>query len=379
MMSDNQQLPAPLNSGRMFAGLFVAAYGLLLIDLLTSQGLSLAWPKLLLGAAYIVVGIFGFARVARAGRAWLTYSYFGFMTIMGASLFHDSVIGGTFLLLVIAAQGIRILTPAGALLVGLPMPLLHSTMAWPHSLRESATFLVALVFLYVLSRAILDAERARAALDAANQQLRAYAVQREELAAERERNRIAREIHDGLGHYLTTIHMQIQAARAFLDRDCSRAEQTLAKAQRMAQEALGDVRHSVAALRLGPNEHQPLPRVLEALADDTQASGLSTTLAVLGAPRPLGPQAEQALLRAAQEGLTNVHKHAAADQATLTLDYQDPLVVRLSVHDDGKGAQTTDGGFGLVGLRERVQVLGGTMGVVTAPGSGVTLTVEVPG
>jgi signal transduction histidine kinase len=378
-MSDNKQLPAPLNSGRMFAGLFVAAYGLLLVDLLTREGLTAAWPKLLLGAAYILAGIFGFARVERAGRAMLTYSYFGLMVPMGASLFASSVTGGTFLLLVVAAQGIRVLPPAGAFLVGLPMPLLHATMAWPHSLRESATFLVALVFLYVLSRAILDAERARAALDAANQQLRAYAAQREELAAERERNRIAREIHDGLGHYLTTIHMQIQAARAILDRDRLRAEQTLAKAQRMAQEALGDVRHSVAALRLGPIEHQPLPQVLEALADDTRASGLWATLAVLGAPRSLRPQAEQALLRAAQEGLTNVRKHAAAARATLTLDYQDPSLVRLMVRDDGQGAQSTDGGFGLAGLRERVQLLDGRVGVATAPDAGLTLTVEVPG
>jgi signal transduction histidine kinase len=378
-MSDNRAIPAPLNSGRLFAGLFLAAYILFLIDLLTSQNLATAWPKLLLGAAYIAAGTFGFARVERAGRAMLTYGYFGLMVPMGASLFHDSPTGGTFLLLVIAAQGIRILSPAGAFLVGLPMPLLHVTMAWPDSLRESATFLVALVFLYVLSRAILEAEQARAALAAANQQLRAYAAQREELAAERERNRIAREIHDGLGHYLTTVHMQIQAARATLDRDRSRAEQTLAKAQHMAQEALGDVRRSVSALRLGAIEHQSLPQVLAALTNDTQALGLSTSFALFGAPRSLGPQAEHALVRAAQEGLTNVRKHAAARQAMLTLDYQDPSIVRLVVRDDGEGAQTTDGGFGLAGLGERVQMLGGRMDVDTVPGAGLTLTVEVPG
>jgi signal transduction histidine kinase len=173
--------------------------------------------------------------------------------------------------------------------------------------------------------------------------------------------------------------MQIQAARAVLDRDLPRAEQTLTKAQRVAQEALGDVRRSVGALRLGPVEHQPLLQVLAALTDDTRASGLAATLAVLGTPRVLGPQAEQAIVRAAQEGLTNVQKHATAGRARLTLDYQDPARVRLVVRDDGRGAESTDGGFGLVGLRERVQLLGGCVGVVTAPGSGLTLTVEVPG
>lgn len=378
-MNETTQLPAPLNSNRMFAILFVAAYGLFLVDLLTAQGFAAAWPKLLMAAGYVLVGLAGFDRVERAGRRWLTYGYFGLMVPLGASLFDSSPTGGTFFLLVVAAQGIRALSPAGAFLVGLPMPLLHITMAWPDSLRESATFLVALLFLYILSRAILDAERARDALDAANQQLRAYAAQREELAAERERNRIARDIHDGLGHYLTTIHMQIQAAQAVLDRDRPRAEQTLTKAQHIAQEALGDVRRSVRALRLGPSEHQPLPQVLAGLAAATQASGLAVSLAVLGAPRPLGVQAEQAIVRAAQEGLTNVQKHATAARATLTLDYQNPSRVRLLVRDDGRGAERTDGGFGLVGLRERVQVLGGCVAVATAPGSGLTLTVEVPG
>jgi signal transduction histidine kinase len=378
-MPQAEQLPAPLNSDRMFVGLFLAAYGLLLVDLLLGQGLAVAWPKLLLGVAFVLVGTLGFERVRQVDRPALTHGYFALMVPMGASLFASSVTGGTFFLLVVAAQAIRVLSPAGAFLVGLPMPLLHATMAWPHSLRESATFLVALVFLYVLSRAILDAERARAALAVANQQLRAYAAQREELAAERERNRIAREIHDGLGHYLTTIHMQLQAARAILDRDRPRAEATLVKAQRLAQAALGDVRHSVAALRSEPAEHRALPQLLAALAEDAEHAGLAATLAVHGEPRPLGHHTEQTLLRAAQEGLTNVRKHAAAERVALTLDYRLPSIVRLCVRDDGRGAQTAGAGFGLVGLRERAQQLGGRLEVVTAPGAGFTLTMEVPG
>jgi signal transduction histidine kinase len=377
-MSDEKQIPRPLDSGRLFAGLFVAAYALLIVDLLTEVELAVAWPALLLGAACIAAGTLGFARVERAGRAWLTYGYFVVMVPLGALIFSMSVTGGTFVLLVIAAQSIRVLPLAGSLLIGLALPLLHVGMDWPHSLREGATFLVALVFLYVLSRAILDAERARAALDEANLQLRAYAAQSEELATVRERNRIAREIHDGLGHYLTTIHMQIQAARAILDRDRPRAEQTLAKAQGMAHEALGDVRRSVAALRHGPSE-QPLPEALGALADQAGASGLPSTLTLLGTARPLGPQAEQALYRAAQEGLTNARKHAAAGRAALTIDYRDPGLVRLVISDDGRGATVTEGGFGLAGLRERMQLIGGRLCVDTAPGDGLTLTVEVPG
>jgi signal transduction histidine kinase len=173
--------------------------------------------------------------------------------------------------------------------------------------------------------------------------------------------------------------MQLQAARAILDRDRPRAEATLVKAQRLAQEALGDVRHSVATLRSEPAEHRALPQLLAALAEDMAHAGLATTLAVRGDPRPLGHHTEQTLLRAAQEGLTNVRKHAAASQVILTLDYQFPSLVRLCVSDDGRGAQPAGGGFGLVGLRERAQQHGGRLEVETAPGVGFTLTMEVPG
>jgi signal transduction histidine kinase len=100
---------------------------------------------------------------------------------------------------------------------------------------------------------------------------------------------------------------------------------------------------------------------------------------VTGVARPLDPPEEQALYRAAQEGLTNAHKYAGAANVALTLDFSDPQRVRLTVADDGQGASTTEGGFGLVGLRERVQLVGGSLMLVTAPGAGLVLTVEVPG
>ena len=122
-----------------------------------------------------------------------------------------------------------------------------------------------------------------------------------------------------------------------------------------------------------------MPRVLATLADEAKATGLGTTFSVVGVPRVLGPQAEQALYRAAQEGLTNARKHAAASRVTLTIDYRDPNSVQLIVQDDGQGAHKTDSGFGLIGLRERVQLLGGSLRIDTAPNAGLTLTAEVPG
>jgi len=106
-----------------------------------------------------------------------------------------------------------------------------------------------------------------------------------------------------------------------------------------------------------------------------------TELQVTGTARPLAADAEESLFRAAQEGLTNVRKHAGAARATVVLAYGDDGIVRLEVRDDGCGtADLADGaGFGLLGVRERAARLGGSVDVVSQPGAGTTVRVAVPG
>jgi signal transduction histidine kinase len=372
-------LRSELHLSGLFAGLFLGAYALLLVDLYVAGQLERSWAVLVIATLVVILGTLGFPTVERRNNRGLTAAYFALQLPLGAAIFSTSTLGGTFLLLVVVGQSVGVLPPWGTLLIGAPLPLLHVGMDWPHALRESSTFLMALVFLVALSQAMVKAERARVALDEANRKLRDYAAQSEELATTRERNRIAREIHDGLGHYLTTIHMQIQAARSILATDRPRAEQTLAKAQQLAHEALGDIRRSVAALRVEPHERQPLPAALAELVEVARSAGQRTTFTVTGVVRPLDPPEEQALYRAAQEGLTNARKYANAANVALTLDFADPRRVRLTVADDGRGASTTDGGFGLIGLRERVQLVGGSLTLQTAPGAGLALIAEVPG
>jgi signal transduction histidine kinase len=205
-------------------------------------------------------------------------------------------------------------------------------------------------------------------------------VQAEQLATTQERNRLARDIHDGVGHHLTVVQMQLQAARAVLRSDAARTEALLAKAQRQAEEALDEVRRSVSTLR-EPRVDRPLPEGLEGLAAESSAAGVPTNLEVVGAARSLPAEAEQALYRTAQEGLTNVRKHAEATHARLVLDYSDAATVALEVHDDGRGMPPEPAalGFGLLGLKERAARLGGQLAVDTTPGRGLTLRVEVPG
>jgi signal transduction histidine kinase len=130
-------------------------------------------------------------------------------------------------------------------------------------------------------------------------------------------------------------------------------------------------------LRGGAVADRPFGLALAALVEESRASGLDATLTVEGTPRLLAPAVEFTLYRAAQEAFTNVQRHARARQARLTLRYADDEV-QLAVADDGVGAAATDSGFGLTGVRERAQLVGGAVSVLTAPGSGFTLDVRVP-
>lgn len=264
---------------------------------------------------------------------------------------------------------------------------------WDAVPRSLLAFSFALMFTLVFTLLIVGAEKTRnevqslaAELGAANAKLREYAVQAEELAVTRERNRLAREIHDSLGHYLTVVHVQIQAAQALRGTDPARSEDALSKARALIQDGLRDIRTSVATLRASPLDNRQLAEALAETIGEHRASGLDCRLTVRGSPRPLDPAAALTLYRAGQEGLTNVRKHSRATQAMLTLDFQADDRVSLGVVDNGTGGATEPGagsdsgaGFGLLGLRERAQLLGGRVRTGHAGDGGFVMEVEVPG
>jgi signal transduction histidine kinase len=228
-------------------------------------------------------------------------------------------------------------------------------------------FLAGIVFVVVITelavkeqRAKREVERLVAELKDANDKLREYADQVEELATLKERNRVAREIHDSLGHYLTVVIVQIEAAMTVFEKDRERSLDVLRKAQGLAQKGLTDVRRSVGALRASPTETHSLIDSLNTLIEECRVSGLSTEFQFTGTPRKLSPSAELACA------------------ATVTLNYSTDSVW-LKVHDDGVGATELTKGFGLVGMHERVQNLGGEVRITTAANQGFTLEVGLPG
>ncbi|ONI84689.1 two-component sensor histidine kinase [Saccharothrix sp. ALI-22-I] len=336
-------------------------------------------PTLVVGLVYAVLAIGGFRWVQRRGRAFAVV-YVGVQLPLGFVLFSLSgaAVGAVLLLVVLVSQSVLLLPLPAAAAVAAVIPLIHVEMEWPDGLREGLNTLAVTAFAIVITELLVREQRARAELADANERLRGYAAQAEQLATTQERNRVARDIHDGLGHHLTVVQMLLQAARAVIHTaDTERLDAMLAKAQDQSREALAEVRRSVAALR--EPRSAPLVDALRALAREASEAGVPTGLEIHGPARAVRVEVEESLFRAAQEGLTNVRKHADATAATVVLDYGSVDLVRLEVRDDGRGLLEDPGnGFGLVGLRERVTGLGGHVSVDSA-GHGLTLTVEVPG
>ena len=283
-----------------------------------------------------------------------------------------------WLLLVITISIIASMFPPRSALVqsGIVALAVFAIIAWHYDfshLRDYISLLPAFVFAfmfpYIIRRHAIQKEQAEALvteLEAAQEQLQAYASQVEELAVARERNRIAREIHDTLGHYLTILAVQLETARKLYEHDDPRLGEELAEARRAAGECLTEVRRSVAALRpADPTAHsfvEALQRLIaefEAVAPDT-----AVTLDAEGPLQALAPELRMALYRCVQESLTNVRKHAAATKVLIRLRLDD-AAAELTVLDNGAGAVVAgaaghEPGFGLLGMRERIALLGGT-------------------
>jgi signal transduction histidine kinase len=195
-----------------------------------------------------------------------------------------------------------------------------------------------------------------------------------ELSAAMERSRVARDIHDSLGHHLTAIAIQLEKATAFADRDPALAAGALADARGSARDALAEVRRSVHALR----EEAPPFSLRDALADLARDAGEpAVTVTVTGEPDRYDTAALTALYRVAQEGLTNARRHAQATAVTVSAAF-DEAGARLVVADDGRGFASPGEGFGLLGMRERVELAGGAVRVDSGHGAGTVITVTIP-
>jgi signal transduction histidine kinase len=348
--------------------------------------------SLILGIIYLLLLIFDGKFFERFPSRWGTAVYFIIQIALIYTIQWLIGPGGIWLVsLPLASQAVEYLSGIWrwviyiAVLVGIMIPLVLRYGIWEQALSFALSVSPAVLFVVVFTNLSINERKARQKaeqltvdLEAANRQLAEYAIQAEELATIEERNRLAREIHDNLGHYLTVVNVQIGAAKVLMDKDGDKAKEALDKAQTLTQEGLQAVRQSVAALRESPMGQRPLPEAISLLTETTSQAGIVTEFSVQGELRPLSNQVSYALYRVVQEGLTNVRRHARASRVDLLLDFSQTDEVRLQIEDNGVGTAVSDSGFGLLGIRERVHLLNGKCDIQTAPGEGFKLYVTIP-
>ena len=201
------------------------------------------------------------------------------------------------------------------------------------------------------------------------------------LALAEERTRMAREIHDTLAQGLTAIGLHVESACRYVESDPALARARLDRALATVRESLAEARRSVLNLRAAPLDGRRLPEALGALARSfTAETGIPVRLRLGEVSPGLCPSAEAELFRIAQEALHNTRRHADATQVTVELT-QHAGMVRLRVRDNGQGFErrTAAGrGHGIVGMRERARLLGGTLRLRSRIGTGTTVTAEIP-
>ncbi|MFI1720932.1 HAMP domain-containing sensor histidine kinase [Streptomyces sp. NPDC020489] len=194
-------------------------------------------------------------------------------------------------------------------------------------------------------------------------------------AQERERHRIARELHDEVGQTLTAVLLQLKRVA---DRAPEELREEVAQAQEATRAGLDEIRFIARRLRPGVLEELGLASALRSLAGEFSAHGLTVRHHVSGGLPPLTEESELVLYRVAQEGLTNTARHAAADHAEVRLRQVDGGV-ELLVRDNGKGLGDAPEGAGIRGMRERALLIGAALTVGPAPGGGTDVRLRVGG
>jgi signal transduction histidine kinase len=362
---------------RLFVAVVASSYLILVALTPTRWGSGSLWERGALSVIYLALGVLGFAFAQQRGRVWLSLAYLLLQFAIGMrinALVQDGLL--PLILLPLAAQAVVLLPRWWAaficvLVIGGVSGNLTWVQEWPWWLRNLATATAAVVFVVVYVGVAAREREARERVEKLSAEVAT-------LAAASERNRLAREVHDTLGHYLTVINVQLEAARAVMHTDAARGALAVNRAQALAKDGLTAVRQSVRALR----ENGRVEAVGEQLASLVAAvrdEEFEATFTTVGEPRPVSAGVALALHRTALEALTNVRRHAAATTVTVLLEFLDDGRIVLSVRDDGRGASALESGFGLMGIRERAEQLGGSVSMRTAPGEGFALQLQLQG
>ncbi|MGW0763622.1 histidine kinase [Streptomyces sp. NPDC002814] len=369
-------VPVPWVSPLLYGAVLVGGLYYLAADLGDGPAL-VSWRT-----AGFVAGLAALFALEAVGRRWsgarvpLLFARFG-LTAAVVALDASELSQVLFVLLPFTAYfafGRTAALALGALCVaGLLTGYLLTAPGWYRDMEYVSDLLmlgIGLVLAISMAAVAVGEQRAR-------RELQEYAARVAELSAASERNRLARDIHDSLGHHLTAISVQLEIASEFRTLDPDAAGRAMTEARHSVKLALGDVRQSVRALR-DEAARPSLSAALEGWARDG-GTGPCVTVEVSGDEDGYSAAELTALYRAAQEGLTNALRHAGASRVSVAVRLTEHGA-RLALADDGCGftPDTATAGFGLTGMKERVHLVAGSVDIDSRPGEGTRLTVVVP-
>jgi signal transduction histidine kinase len=320
--------------------------------------------------------------------------YLSVFTLLTSSFYFMGGTAGIYQILffVISAQAMMLLPMLGGilwvlLLAGISGLIFISDVGVESGLLTSLIYSGGYLFFGIFGRASLKAQEARdqsdallAELQETHEKLQQHVWKVAQLAVAEERNRMAREIHDSLGHRLTVSSVQLEGAQRLVTDDPKRAEDLIATVRGQVKEALRELRQSVATLREPLETSMDFQQVLKNLIHDFEsATDITVNLLIPKEFPTLLDTHRLMFFRSTQEALTNVQRHANAKQIWIQLD-SSAKHVKLSFEDDGLGIETgaSKQGFGIRGMRERAAQLDGECFIDSRPGGGTRIIISLP-
>jgi signal transduction histidine kinase len=246
-------------------------------------------------------------------------------------------------------------------------------------LNAAFSFGLATIFVLLLINALLEERQIHQKLTIVNEQLRHYALRIEDQSALQERNRIAREIHDSLGHTLTAQSIQLDSALLLIDSKTEQSKQFLEEAKRLCIKSLQEVRQSVSTLRIAPLQGKSLEIAINLLLKEFRATTTIEPDCTIHLEQTISTDLTTTTYRILQEALTNIARHSEATRVTIQVLTRDQSL-HLLIVDNGKGFEPRQNltGFGLQGMQERTIALRGHFNLLSEPGSGCIISAQFP-
>lgn len=383
--------PSYMQNWRGVTCIVLAVLALLIYVLQFRMSLKMDWPPPLRSAVglwvslYLVVLLLTLINTAFMWDFYVVFSI-SFALFWGVRLL---LAVGCMALTLFAFQGLLVWPPTGGALIGIigQMLTLFSvtgfTMMFQNLIGER----------FERNELFTQLTQANGELEEAHRQLAQSIVQEQELAVLRERTRLAREMHDTIGHALVLISVKLEAAQRLRERNPERCDRELESTKAIARETMTALRASIADLRSPALEHEPINSALSRSARElAQRTGLSVTYTLQADIDLLPASVEETLWKVSQEAFTNIEKHAHASHVQVCISRQGEKLL-MQIHDDGIGLPPAlnqsdkDAGFvyvgpgghyGLRGMLERTEAIGGHLTLHSDKEQGTTIEVELP-